>query len=584
MKYIDIETNGLHPDTVWCGVVNDKVFDRDDVDLIGPELKDHTPVGHNIIDFDLPILNRLHGLAYNVDNVIDTMILSRLYKPDRRAHSLEYWGIKLGIPKLPDLDWNIYDPALIDRCVVDVQITKAVHQHLLLEAGSHDWSKAIWIEQHIAHYHQRQKKNGVAFDVDKAHIIADTIAERLNDIRFRISALMPCVITHNPKPTKPFVQAGGYSSVVCNQYGPDVTQVAGLFTKINMSAPNIQSDKQTKAFLKSIGWKPDEWNYKKDKQGKIERPLIKTSPKLSDSSLKPLGEIGEMFMVKGMLQHRLSMLRNKDGIRGMVYRTRDDGRIEAGGIPMGTPTGRYTHSGVVNIPKPSKPYGEEIRSCFYAPEGRVLIGSDAKGLEARMEAHYTFPYDDGAYAAELIDGDVHQKNAELWDVSKDDAKNGKFCLTYGGQGPRLASTLHVSKALGYEYFDAFWQHRTSLKQLKDAVHSALGKGYLIGIDGRKLFVRSEHSALNMLFQSAGSITVKLFTILMNQRLDAEGLNWKQVLHMHDEVLIEIDNDEKQIKIATEIIQRSWIDAGLQLKINVPIIGDVKCGKTWFQCH
>ena len=582
-KYFDLETNGLNPDKIWCGVVNNKVFDKDNTDLIGPALKGN-PIGHNIIDFDLPVLKKLHDFNYDVNNVVDTLILSRLFKPDRKGHSLEWWGNYLNTPKLPDLDWNNYDPAMIDRCITDVQITKQVHNHLLSEAGSHDWSRAIWIEQHIAHYHQRQKKNGVQFNLKTAHKVADEIEARLKDIRFTIAALMPPVLTHNPSPSKPFVAAGGYSSIASNHYGKDVSQVTGPFTKINIFAPNINSDPQVKAFLKSINWVPDEWNYKTGANGKKTFPLIKTSPKLSKTSLRPLGKIGDMFILKGKLQHRLSLLRNKDGVKGMVYKVRDDGRIEAGGITMGTPTGRYIHSGVVNIPKPSKLYGGEIRGCFIAPEGSVLLGSDAKGLEARMEGHYTFPYDGGKYAAELIDGNIHEKNATLWNVKEEYAKNGKYCLTYGGQGPRLAATLHVSKALGYQYFDAFWSHTTALKSLKDDVSDALSKGYLIGIDGRKLFIRSEHSALNMLFQSAGSITVKLATILMNQRLDAAGLDWKQVLHIHDEVLIEIVNDPEQIKVASAIIEQCWIDAGKELNINVPILGDVKCGRNWTKCH
>lgn len=588
-KYFDIECNGLSPDKVWCIVVNDKRYDKDNIEAALADLSTGTLVGHNIIDFDLPVLNKLYGFECSLDNVIDTAILSRLYKCDRHGgHSLAAWGERLGVAKLPDLDWETYSHAMLERCAVDVKITKLTHERLMAEAGSHDWKQAIWIEQHIAHYHQRQRNNGVQLDITKVHQIADELEGELQHVHDTIAKYMPPVINHNPNPTKPFIKSGGYSSATENWYGEDVCDVCGMYTKIDIQPFNIRSDKQVKAFLYSIGWEPDEWNYKKDKSGKFHRPLIKTSPKLSDSSLEPLGEVGEMFMKKGMLQHRLSMLRNKDGVRGLVYRARADGRVEAGGIPMGTPTGRYTHSGVVNIPDNEKPYGEAIRSCFIAAEGKVLLGSDADSLEVNMEASYTFPFDGGKYAKLLTEGkkedgtDVHTMNAKLWGVPYKVAKGGKFCVTYGGQAAKLAETLGILKKLGKRYFDNFWNGSPALKALRDAVKGALGKGYLLGIDGRKLFVRSEHSALNMLFQSAGSITVKLATILMNQRMDAAGLDWKQVLHMHDEFLIELWPDD--VEAAKEIIQQCWIDAGKMLGLKVPITGSCKVGKSWGVCH
>lgn len=588
-RTIDIETNGLTPDRVWCVVMNDQTYGPDRIkEAVDSIAEEGSPlVFHNGISFDLPILKDLHGLEYDVTKVIDTAVLSRLYRCDREGgHSLAAWGEKLGTAKVPDLDWNVYDEGMLERCRVDVQITKKVHEALIAEAGDWDWSQAIEIEQRIAHYHQRQERNGVAFDVVKANEVADVIAEELRGIRLSLQARMPCVIKHNPNPTKPFVAAGGYAVVTKNHYGEDVLQVAGLFTKLDVHAPNINSDKQIKEFLFSIGWKPTEYNYKKDASGKIKRPLEKTSPKLSDDSLEPLGEVGKMFMRKGMLQHRLSMLRNDDGVRGLVNLVREDGRLTAGGIPCGTPTRRYTHKGVVNIPKAkeSVPFGIDIRRCFIAKRGCKLIGSDADQLEARMDAHYTFPYDGGKRAAELLDGDIHQHNADIWGVSRDIAKNGAYCLAYGGQAAKLAQTLHVPKGKGSEYFDLFWDGNVALKRLKLAVEGALKKGYLKSLDGGKLFIRSEHSALNMLFQSAGSITVKLATILMNERLDAAGLDWKQVLHYHDEILIEIVDDYRQIEEAGHIIKQCWLDAGTMLKINVPITGDVQVGDNWAECH
>jgi hypothetical protein len=600
LLFFDIEANGLTPDTVWCINING-------VDYSGHTLyqairilsgSESTLVGHNILGYDLPVLAKLYGLEYNVDNCYDTAIMSRLLRPDRKGHgkphSLEEWGGRVGIAKLPDLDWMVWDEGMSDRCAVDVEITKAVYYTLRREQSGHDWTFSAWIEHWIAHYHSRQESNGVAFNREAAILLADEIQERADTVIAALKSRMPWINENRPRikagkswcpnPTKAFNKDGSVPSAVMNWMGE---RVGGSYTKVEFKEPNPNSDPQLKALLHSLGWTPDEWNYVKDASGKPKRPLQISSPKISKSSLLPLGETGELVRQRGMLQHRLSLLRNRtDPTKGLVNNVRADGRVVAGGIPMGTPTGRYTHYGVVNIPKandPTKEYGTEIRSLFCAADGRELAGSDADKLEANMEAHYTFPFDKGVYAAELIEGDVHQKNADIWKVTRTIAKNGKYCLSYGGQAPKLANTLGLPPKLGQKYFDMFWDGNYALKQLKLSVERALAKGHLKGLDGRKLYIRSKHSALNLLFQSAGSITVKLATIYMNQALDEAGYTWWQVIHMHDEFLneFEIGQDKEAIDA---IVSECWQRAGTTLNINVPITGETQWGSTWADCH
>ena len=183
-KYFDIEADGLDPTQVWCIVVNGVRYDKDQIDMALEDLGKGTLVGHNILDYDLPVLNRLYGFEYDKHNVIDTIVLSRLYKSDRHGgHGLEAWGHRVGVEKLPDLDWLVYDPAMLERCEVDVHITKLTHEYLMAEAKGHDWNQAIEIEQLIAHYHQRQWRNGVQFNVEAAIKVADTIEGELNVVR-----------------------------------------------------------------------------------------------------------------------------------------------------------------------------------------------------------------------------------------------------------------------------------------------------------------------------------------------------------------------------------------------------------------
>jgi len=112
---------------------------------------------------------------------------------------------------------------------------------------------------------------------------------------------------------------------------------------------------------------------------------------------------------------------------------RKDGRIPARANSLGTPTARMTHSVIVNVPKadPDVLYGKEMRSLFIARKGYKLVGHDASGLEARMEAHYTFPFDNGEYAKEILEGDIHSKNCILFGLPIEKrplAKGGKYCI------------------------------------------------------------------------------------------------------------------------------------------------------------
>ena len=605
--FIDVEANGLaDADRVWVITINKEDYYGDTLQDGVDRISNHAGllVLHNGIGYDLPLLKRLYGLEYDVDRVYDTIIMSRLLRPDRGGHSLEDWGERVGIQKIPDLDWTVWDDGLILRCHTDVEITKAVYQRLQREQAGHDWEFSAWIEHWIAHYHQRQEVNGVCFDLPAAIALADEIQDRADKVNDALKSRMPWMNKERPRlkagkpwqptPTMPYTKDGSRSARSKGWYGDEVESVCGAYTKVELVEPNPASDQQLKAFLHSYGWVPDEWNYVKDPAtGKPKRPLEISSPKLSDSSLMPLGEVGQLVGQRGMLQHRLSLLRNReDPDKGLINKVRDDGRVVAGGIPMGTPTGRYTHTNVVNIPKandPTKEYGTELRALFCADTGCELAGSDADSLEARMEAHYTWPYDGGVYAQSLIHGsqengdDIHTRNAIIWDVPRSIAKNGKYCLSYGGQAPKLANTLGLPPEDGQRYFDMFWDGNDALKRLKNAVESALSKGHLMGLDGRKLYIRSKHSALNLLFQSAGSIVVKLATIYMNQELDKAGFDWKQVIHMHDEFLLEFLLGQDKEAINT-IISDCWRRAGERLCLNVPITGATEWGSTWSDVH
>lgn len=374
--------------------------------------------------------------------------------------------------------------------------------------------------------------------------------------------------------------------------------VGGPFTRIEFRSINLNSSDQVKDYLFQHGWVPDEWNYKKDpRTGFLERDKdgnqIRTSPKFTESSFHTVrGEIPKLIARRNVLIHRKRLLDNtkKDGTEsGLLHLVRSDGRISASAIPNATPTGRMAHRGVVNIPGCEAVYGKELRELFIARDGYKILGVDAAALEARIFASYIYPYKGGPELADLlINGDIHEANAKLWGCTRKEAKSPLYALLYGAQPKKLAQTMGVSLEVAEGYFNDFWDHYTALAGFRDDVVKAWksrgGKkgGYLRGLDGRKLFARSEHSLVNLMFQSAGSIVVKVSSVFADKGIKQRNLDCKQILFIHDELEYEVRED--QAEEALSVVEEAFSKGGRYFKLNVPIVGTGKIGNSWADVH
>jgi len=358
-------------------------------------------------------------------------------------------------------------------------------------------------------------------------------------------------------------------------------EVSGPFCKVEFSKTNINSPVQLKEFLLSQGWEPTQWTAptKLNPNG---------SPQITEDSFHTIkGDMGKLLAERAVLKHRLGMLFSvsKDGeLKGWINTVRDDGRLEAGGIPQGTPTGRMRHIGIVNVPKADEkiPYGIQLRSLFVAGEGCKLVDIDAAALEARIEAHYCYPYPGGKHHAEtLLSGDIHSETAAAIGVDRPTAKTVRYASMYGAQPKKIAATLGCSLKRGEEIYKGFWDSNSPLKTLNSAVKSAYkSKGFLKGLDGRKLLIRSEHALINTLFQSGGSIVVK--TALCYIAARSKHLAAKQVGFFHDEGLYGVK--ESDVEEFCTIAEKSFEDAGKFWGLNVPLVGEAHVGDRWSEVH
>lgn len=373
--------------------------------------------------------------------------------------------------------------------------------------------------------------------------------------------------------------------------------IGGSFCRIGYRPINLNSSDQVKKYLLSQGWVPTTYNYQKDAKGYFAKDengeLIPTSPKLTEDSFASVtGEVPKLVARRNVLIHRQRLLdnvRNDGSLSGLLNNVRSDGRVEARLIPQSTPTARATHSLVVNIPSIEAAFGAEIRDLFIVPDDSFLLGVDAQALEARCLSHYLLGYPGGEEIAEiLINGDIHQENSKLWDCSRKHAKSPFYCLMFGGQIPKFSSTLGVDLVTGTRYFNAFWDRYKPLedfkKELITAWKSRGGKkgGFLKGLDGRKLFARSEHSLVNLMIQSSGSIIVKTALAYIAKRIEQQNIPAYRVIWMHDELQLECKKGyEDELKALCE---KSFLDAGKYWKFRVPMPGEAKVGRSWRDTH
>jgi DNA polymerase I-like protein with 3'-5' exonuclease and polymerase domains len=235
---------------------------------------------------------------------------------------------------------------------------------------------------------------------------------------------------------------------------------------------------------------------------------------------------------------------------------------------------------MAQVPAVYSPYGKECRACWTVEEGNVLIGVDASGLEIRMLAHYM---NDEEYTNEILNGDIHTANQKLAKLeSRDKAKTFIYALMYGAGDEKLGSVVGGSTSDGKRARQYFFDNKPTFKSLRDRVQRASAKNYLKGLDGRKLYVRNQHSALNTLLQGAGAIVMKQGLVILDELLQLNNMEYKFVANIHDEWQIEVPkcHADKVGQLAVDSI----VKAGTHFNLRCPLDGEYKIGGNWSETH
>ena len=277
-----------------------------------------------------------------------------------------------------------------------------------------------------------------------------------------------------------------------------------------------------------------------------------------------------------MVQKRIAQ------VQSWLDAVEDDDRVHGYVNANGAVTGRMTHSSpnVAQVPSSGAPYGADCRACWTSPKGYKIVGMDASGLELRMLAHYM---NDEAYTNEILTGDIHTANQLASGVdTRSQAKTFIYAFLYGAGDAKIGSIVGGTARDGKRLKEKFLTNTPSLRALRERVSVASGRGYVLGLDRRRVYVRSEHSALNTLLQSAGAIVMKKALCLLDEYASAWNLDYKFIGNIHDEIQTEVREDQADAfgRLAVSCIEAS----GIYYKLNCPLAGEYQVGDNWSETH
>lgn len=617
----DVETDGFLDQMTRIWTIQIGSVDGDDVEVYADQ-PGYAPleegvarlrgadlvIGHNFQKFDIFAIEKVYPGTLNPRKVWDTMVAARMLFPDAKGHRLEDWGKRLKCAKGEyQGDFSRFDAELVRYAKQDIVVTRALYHHLISACGDWDWSRSFELEFLFQYCMALQERNGFLLDVKLAASLEAELRQRLSELRRDLELAFPAR----------FVPANGTASrsLVQNRRKPDRRSPAipMPYTRIKLEEFNPGSRQLAVRRLKEkYGWEP----WKKTELG---------TPTLDEQTL---GEVDfpEARLLLRYLQaeKQLGQIVNKKGDKGwLIYVDKDTHRVHGAVNPQGTDTGRCSHF-KPNMAQVSKK-DRRMRECWKPRPGWKLVGCDADGLEFACLAHYVFPLDGGETTERHLSGDktlgtdVHSVNRDALvsalkratglvltlseDVLKalrEDAKTFLYAFMYGSSDPGLGMTvIEMCKRIGIKPpagpgplgtlgRKAVGQGIKGLdKLIEDVKRKAKKQGWLKGIDGRRIRVRSEHSAFNYLLQGAGAIAMKLaLVVFMFER--APGHGWT---HGVDFALCANVHDEVQIECRPEIAEalgKEMADcireAGARLGFRCPLSGSYDIGDSWAETH
>lgn len=617
----DLETSGLL-DTVTkthCAVIIDRHtgerlrYRPDEIPQFLLKMQALADTGyrlaaHNGIKYDAAVIKKLYDMAPAARrNMVDTMVLARVVHPDLKAedanrykawmpksrkpskrrklakkaqrtgnlpaalwgsHKLKAWGIRLGVLKgdygEQEDAWDVFSEDMLDYCVQDCEVTLRLLEHLEKRKLS---PVCATLELDTAWLIAQQERNGFPFDEHKARELYIRLVQDRTVAENRLLEWFPPwqVRLKDFIPKRDNKRLGYTAGVPVPKYAERV---------FNPASRDHIADRLIKLF----GWKPTQ--------------LTNTGkPVVDEETLRglPYPPVPDLIQYL-LIQKRIGQLAEGDNAwLKLVKKGKIHGSVNTGG----TVGGRASHSypNVGQVPATSSPYGAECRELFNAGQWPYLVGCDTSGLELRCLAHYMHPWDGGAYADLVVNGDVHTENQKAAGLpTRNNAKTFIYAWLYGGGDEKIGEIVGGTRREGKQLKERFIRAVPAVGKLRTAVEKKAAKtGFLTGLDGRRLPVRSAHSALNLLLQSAGAVICKMWLVEIEDILAAQGLrhgwdgDYCQVAWVHDEAEWACRTEAVRDAVTAaslEAIKR----VGERLAFRCPLAAEAKQGYTWKDVH
>lgn len=602
----DIETDSLNPTVIHCIVFEE--LDNDNVYVFdGPTMKEdfkefdkkvEVYIGHNFLTYDAPAIRNLLGIDITLDRIVDTLILSRiLYTGLRRRHSLESYGEELGFPKIEFTDFSTYTPTMLTYCKNDVKLNKKAYKEKMLPQLNGYSPYCIRLEHQVQDILNRQKRNGFYLDFDKVCDLLESCKKETEDLEKEILEAFPPLL----KVTDPAYQIrytkAGVVNATCSKKLKSHDEVRlnkdGTYTLLDYVPFNLGSPSQIVERMNACGWKPIEFT-------------DAGNPNISENNFDTLPanappeahKIGHWLMIR----NRVTTLKN-----WLAAYSKETGRMHGTCIGVGAITHRMAHyePQMANIPaikyddnkQEIRNLGREMRSCLTVPnfDTHCMVGVDISGIQLRILAHYL---EDPKYTEAVCFGksdngtDIHSVQRDILKeiyppVTRDGAKKFIYSMLLGASGKKLGFDMGTTPANGNKAKDKLFERIPAFKRVKKMCAKAAERGYMIGLDGRRTPVKSEHFALSVYLQCGEAVIMKQALVFLHERANRAGLNgdpldWKQLAVVHDEVQCEVRRDQAEElgKLVVQCIE----DAGKFFELRCPVTGGYKIGNNWAETH
>ena len=623
---VDIECDSLTPSVIWVAVTKD-LQTNEVKEWLRPEkektkefidyLSRFTLVGHNILCFDLPVINQLCSASISPYDCLDTLTLSRMANSwDYRTHSLGDWGVRLGNNKGNFSDFSKLTREMIDYCVQDVHVTEQLfnkYRKGLVEEPR--FQKAVRLEHDSTILCNEISRNGFYFDVDKAKSMYQEIVSRLEVLTkeikedfkpkpYLIKEVMPTLTAKGTISKKDFRFLDGTpEDYGYNAHAP--------FCLIDFKEFNPGSPQQRIEVLNECGWKPTD---KTDGHIKAEREDNKARLphfrvygwKTSEENLNTL-PVDAPDGARKLVQW-ITLDSRRSTLEEWLNAVGEDQRIHGNFNHIGSWTHRKSHDrpNMANIPSSvyapkgreataveqiNIKYNGEMRSLWTVPKKRMLVGTDAEGIQLRILAHYI---NNKSYTDSIVNGkkedetDIHNVNKRalgLNHITRDDAKTFIYAWLLGAGTRKISQILRTDMEGARFATDSFLRSIDGLSTLKnDKIPYDASRGYFIGVDGRIVVCNSDHKMLAGYLQNGESVVMKWANRIWYNKLKKKGIWFAQVNDVHDEWQTEVEECVETARYVALVQQEAIRQAGEELGIQCRLDGSSSIGYNWLETH